>query len=228
MSKLARVVGWCGCAMALMSACATKGFVRGEVTQVNEKVTTLGSSLEETQERVRGAEQKIGEVDGKVVTAEKTAQQASNTASAAMKTGAQALDVGKQAAARADAVEASSRKLILETVLTDDQAKFGFAATELSPAARAAIDQIVNQLTAQKSAIWVEIEGHTDSTGPADYNEQLGLQRAEAVKRYLYERHNIPLHKMNAISFGEEKPVGENRSREGRSTNRRVVIKVLG
>lgn len=228
MSKLARVVGWCACSMWLMSACATKGFVRGEVAQVNEKVTTLGSSVEETQERVRGAEQKIGEVDGKVATAQKTAQQASDAASTAMKTGSQALDVGKQAAARADAVDAAARKLILETVLTDDKATFAFDATQLSASAKAAIDQLVNQLTAQKSAIWVEIEGYTDSTGPADYNHRLGLQRAEAVKRYLYEQHNIPLHKMNAISFGEEKPVGENRTRDGRSRNRRVVIKVLG
>ena len=66
-----------------------------------------------------------------------------------------------------------------------------------------------------------------DSTGPAAYNEQLGLLRAEAVKRYLYEKHQGPLHKMNAISFGEEKPVGENNTRDGRSENRRVVIKVL-
>jgi outer membrane protein OmpA-like peptidoglycan-associated protein len=73
----------------------------------------------------------------------------------------------------------------------------------------------------------VEIEGHTDSAGPAAYNEQLGLARAEAVKRYLYEQHQVPLHKMNAISFGEEKPVMDNKTRENRSQNRRVVIKVL-
>jgi outer membrane protein OmpA-like peptidoglycan-associated protein len=54
------------------------------------------------------------------------------------------------------------------------------------------------------------------------------MERAEAVKRYLYEQHQVPLHKINAISFGEQKPVGENRTREGRSRNRRVVIKVLG
>lgn len=228
MSRLLRGMGWCACAMTLVSACATKGFVRGEVGQVNDKVTSLSTSVEETQERVRGAEQRIGEVDGKVAAAAKTAQQASADASTAMKTGSQALDVGTQAAARADAVDAASRKLILETVLTDDQAKFGFAAAELSASAKAAIDQIVSQLTAQKSAIWVEIEGHTDSTGAAEYNQQLGLQRAEAVKRYLYEHHNIPLHKMNAISFGEEKPIAENRTRDGRSKNRRVVIKVLG
>ncbi|MCC6992010.1 MAG: OmpA family protein, partial [Acidobacteria bacterium] len=61
----------------------------------------------------------------------------------------------------------------------------------------------------------------------ASFNERLGLERAEAVKRYLYEQHQVPLHKMNAISFGEEKPVQDNKNRANRSQNRRVVIKVL-
>ena len=73
----------------------------------------------------------------------------------------------------------------------------------------------------------IEIEGHTDNVGGKEYNEQLGLERAEAVKRYLYEQHQVPLHKMNVISYGEDKPAAENRTRDGRAQNRRVVIKVL-
>jgi peptidoglycan-associated lipoprotein len=201
--------------------------VRTEVGQVNDKVTTLGTSLEGTQERVRAAESKISEVDTKAAAAAQSAEEAQRAAKTAQSTGTQALDVGKQAAARAEAVEATTRKLIFETVVTDDQAKFKAGVAELSDEAKAALDQMVAQVKSQKAAIWVEIEGHTDSTGPAAYNEQLGLQRAEAVKRYLYEKHQVPLHKMNAISFGEEKPVGENRTRTGRAQNRRVVVKVL-
>jgi len=227
MKKSIFVVSCCALSLAVAPACATKKFVRTEVGQVNDKVTALGTSLEETQERVRAAEAKIGDVDSKAAAAGQSAQQAQEAAKAAQSTGTQALNVSKQAAARADAVEASTRKLIFETVLTGDQAKFKFGVTELSDEAKAALDQMVAQVKSQKAAIWVEIEGHTDSTGPAAYNEQLGLQRAEAVKRYLYEKHQVPLHKMNAISFGEEKPVGENTTRDGRSENRRVVIKVL-
>ena len=47
------------------------------------------------------------------------------------------------------------------------------------------------------------------------------------MKRYLYEQHQIPLHKINVISYGEEKPVAPNNTRDGRAQNRRVVIKVL-
>jgi outer membrane protein OmpA-like peptidoglycan-associated protein len=225
--KKAMLVGCCAVSLALAPACATKKFVRTEVGQVNDKVTTLGKSLEDTQERVRAAETKIGEVDTKAAAAGQSAQQAQEAAKTAQSTGTQAMDVGKQAAARAEAVEVSTRKLVFETVLTDDQTKFASGRVELSDEAKAALDQMFAQLKAQKTAIWVEIQGHTDSIGPAAYNEQLGLQRADAVKRYLYEQHQVPLHKMNAISFGEGSPVTDNKTRANRAQNRRVVIKVL-
>ena len=79
----------------------------------------------------------------------------------------------------------------------------------------------------QLASLRIRIEGHTDATGPNAYNMQLGEKRAEQVKRYLYEQHQVPLHKMNVISFGEEKPVSDNKTRDGRAQNRRVVIKVL-
>ena len=227
MKKSLFVVSCFAVTLAVAPACATKKFVRTEVGQVNEKVTTLGKSLEETQERVRVAETKIGEVDTKAVQAGQAAQTADKNAMVAQQTGTQAMEVGKTAVAKAEAVEASTRKLIFETVLTDDQAKFKSGIAKLSDEAKAALDQMVAQVKSQKSAIWVEIEGHTDSVGEASFNEKLGLARAEAVKRYLYEQHQVPLHKMNAISFGEEKPVTDNKTRDNRTQNRRVVIKVL-
>jgi outer membrane protein OmpA-like peptidoglycan-associated protein len=227
MKKSLFVVSCFAVTLAIAPACATKKFVRTEVGQVNDKVTTLGKSLEETQERVRVAEGRITEVDTKAAQANTAAQTADKNAQAAQQTGTQAMETGKQAVAKAEAVEASTRKLIFETVLTDDQAKFRSGVARLSDEAKAALDQMVAQVKSQKSAIWVEIEGHTDNVGEAAYNERLGLERAEAVKRYLYEQHQVPLHKMNAISFGEEKPVQDNKTRDNRSQNRRVVIKVL-
>jgi len=227
MRKPVFVVGLFALTLAVAPACATKKFVRTEVGQVNDKVSTLGKSLEETQERVRVAEQKIGEVDTKAVQAGQAAQAADKNAMTAQQTGTQAMAVGKEAVAKAEAVDAATRKLVFTAVLTDDQAKFKSGEAKLSDEAKAALDQIVAQVKNQKSAIWVEIEGHTDNVGEPAYNEKLGQARAESVKRYLYEQHQVPLHKINAISFGEEKPIGDNKKRDGRSQNRRVVIKVL-
>ena len=93
--------------------------------------------------------------------------------------------------------------------------------------AKPRIDQMVAQLKQDPKGIFLEIEGHTDNVGDGQTNERIGLERAEAVKRYLYEQHQIPLHKMNVISYGKDKPVAPNKTRAGRAQNRRVVIKVL-
>ena len=86
---------------------------------------------------------------------------------------------------------------------------------------------MVGQLKADPKNVFIEIEGHTDNVGDKTLNEKLGMERAEAVKRYLYEQHQIPLHKINVISYGEDKPVAPNNNRDGRAQNRRVVVKVL-
>ncbi len=211
-------------AMSVAPACATKGFVRTSVGEVNDKVTTLGSSLEETQERVRAAEGRITETDAKATAAGETASKANAAAAEAAN---RATEVGKTAEARAVSIEGEMRKLIFETVLSEDRGEFRLGAAELPEDATTAIDTMVSQLKEDKKAVWVEIEGHTDSTGDKVYNERLGLARAEAVKRYLYEKHQVPLHKINVISYGEEKPVAPNNTRAGRAQNRRVVIKVL-
>jgi peptidoglycan-associated lipoprotein len=210
--------------VAVAPACATKKFVRTEVGQVNDKVTTLGKSLEETQERVRQNEAEIKTVDQR---AQQAASQAQSTAQQAGQSAQQANQAAQAVNTRADAIETSARKLMFEVVLSEDQGNFKFGGTELPDEAKARIDQLVNQFRSQKSAVWVEIEGHTDNVGNKEYNESLGLERAEAVKRYLYEQHQVPLHKMNVISYGEDKPATDNKTRDGRAQNRRVVIKVL-
>ena len=90
--------------------------------------------------------------------------------------------------------------------------------------AKAKLDELVTKLKADPNGAYFEIEGHTDALGAKALNEKIGLDRAEAVKRYLFEQHQIPLHRMNVISYGTEKPVASNKTQEGRAQNRRVVI----
>jgi outer membrane protein OmpA-like peptidoglycan-associated protein len=116
---------------------------------------------------------------------------------------------------------------VFEVVLNEDQGNFKFNKTDLPDTAKARLDEMINQLKADPKGAYFEIEGHTDNTGSALVNEKLGMERAEVVKRYLYEHHQIPLHKINTISYGEGKPVAPNNTRDGRAQNRRVVIRVL-
>ena len=89
------------------------------------------------------------------------------------------------------------------------------------------LDQLAKQLKSKGRALFLEIEGHTDSVGAENENMVLGKLRASAVRNYLNEKGGIPLHAMNTISLGESRPVADNSSKEGRAENRRVVIKVL-
>jgi outer membrane protein OmpA-like peptidoglycan-associated protein len=199
------------------TACATKGFVRTSVGEVNAKVDSQGRAIEETQERTRANEARIGEVDQKAQAAAQSAAQANEAAVSAR----------NAANEKFDAIDRASKRLVYEVVLSEDSGNFRFNATVLPDEAKAKIDEMVQQLKTDPKNIYLEIEGHTDNVGDPKVNERIGLERAEAVKRYLYDQYQIPLHKMNIISYGEEKPAAPNNTRDGRAQNRRVVIKVL-
>jgi peptidoglycan-associated lipoprotein len=206
------------------TACATKKFVRTSVGEVNEKVDSQGRAIEETQERTRKNEGRIGEVDQKAAAAAQSAQAANEAASAA---NANATRVGDEANGKFDAIDKASKRLVYEVVLSEDQGNFKFGQTKLPDTAKEKIDEMVAQMKQDPKNIYLEIEGHTDNVGDKATNERIGLARAEAVKRYLYEQYQIPLHKMNVISYGKDKPVAPNKTKAGRAQNRRVVIKVL-
>ena len=209
------------------SACATKGFVRNSVGEVSKKVESLSQSLEATQEQTRENTARIQQVDQKATQAGSVAQAAQASAQTAQASATTARGAADAAAARAAAVDTRVRRLIFQVVISDDQGNFEAGKADLPPDVRARLDELANKLKADPAGNYLEIEGHTDATGSPQANERLGLARAENVKRYLYERYQIPLHKINIISFGETKPVAPNNTRDGRAQNRRVVIKVL-
>jgi outer membrane protein OmpA-like peptidoglycan-associated protein len=217
--------------LAGTSACATKGYVRNQVGQVSSKVDTLSTSLEETQERTKKNEAKIAEVEQNAQTGIQGANQAASTADGkAVAADAKATEAGaaaRTAAERADAVDKSTKRVIYEVVLSEDSGNFKFGQAKLDDDSKAKIDELVAKILADPKGAYFEIEGHTDNVGSPDGNQRLGMQRAEAVKAYLYDQHKIPLHKMNVISYGEAKPVEKNNTSKGRAMNRRVVLRVL-
>jgi peptidoglycan-associated lipoprotein len=231
MRKSLLVMALFGLAVGGSTACATKGFVKTQVAQVNTKVDSLSQSLEETQERTRQNEGKINDVDQKAQAAagaaHSAADAAANSANAAGQRASAANDAASAAAARADAVDKASKRLVYEVVLSENQGNFKFGKTSLPDAAKAKLDEMVTQLKADPKGAYFEIEGHTDNVGGKEINEKIGMERAEAVKKYLYEQHQIPLHRMNVISYGVDKPLAPNKTREGRAQNRAVVIRVL-
>jgi len=202
------------------TACATKKFVRTSVGEVNDKVDANGKAIEQTQERTRQNEGKIAAVDQKADAAGQSADRANSAAG-------QAQSAADAAATKADAVDKASKRLVFEVVLSEDEGNFKFGKVALPDEAKAKLDEMIAQIKADPKGAYFEIEGHTDNVGDKMVNEKVGMERAEAVRTYLYEQHQIPLHKMNVISYGESKPIAPNKTKAGRAQNRRVVIKVL-
>ena len=205
----------------LLSGCATKGFVTEGDADVGARVTALERALDESDATIEKQAAQLREVDETADNAFALATSAGTAAGAAQTT---ADDVS----ARADAIERASRRLVFEVVIADNHDAFAFADTGLPDSARATLDRFVDELRQLPTASHIEIEGHTDASGPARYNARLGLERAESVRCYLHDQHQLPLHKMSVISYGEDQPVAPNDNREGRARNRRVVVRVLG
>jgi peptidoglycan-associated lipoprotein len=201
------------------TACASKKFVRSSVGATNDKVESMIDALEETQQRTARNEKRIAEVDGKV-------DGVAHAASAANGVATKAANAARAAGAHLEAIDKAQKKLVYDVVLSANETNFPFGRADLPSAARAKIDALITQLTQDPKNVFIEIEGHTDAVGSHAANARVGLLRAQAVQRYLYDQYQIPLHKMNVISFGEERPTASNATTSGRAQNRRVVIRI--
>jgi OOP family OmpA-OmpF porin len=88
------------------------------------------------------------------------------------------------------------------------------------------VDRVIRYLEVYPAADIV-IEGHTDSSGPASYNKGLSERRADAMLNLLTGQYGIDAARLSAAGYGEERPIADNSTAEGRAANRRVVAKVL-
>jgi outer membrane protein OmpA-like peptidoglycan-associated protein len=194
-----------------LAGCAKKSYVQREVGEVNKKVDAVSADVEKTQQRVQQTEVRIDSVDK---SAQSGIGEAKSSASAAM-TKAE------------DAEKAAKGKLIYTVTLSNDKVHFPLNKAEISDEAKAMIDEAVTPLVSANRGVYFEIEGHTDSTGDPAYNFRLGEERALAVRDYIAKQHSIALSRLSVISYGEEKPVSDNKTKEDRAQNRRVVIRIL-
>jgi OOP family OmpA-OmpF porin len=103
---------------------------------------------------------------------------------------------------------------------------FDFDRAVLRPEGRARLDDLVEKIQGINLEVIIAV-GHTDSTGPAEYNQRLSERRAEAVKAYLVSK-GIDANRIYTEGKGETQPVADNSTREGRAKNRRVEIEVVG
>ncbi len=196
---------------ALCAGCASFDFVRRENEETEQR---LGQRIDEVAGQLEETQDDVGALEGRTDANERQVAELSKTAQDALD---RAIAAGHLA----------EGKFLYQTILTDDKVRFGVDQTELSGEALAALDGFAELAKAENLDVYVEIQGHTDSTGSEAYNEKLGLERAETVRRYLSHHHGFALHRLSVISYGESEPMVANDNRESRSQNRRVVLVVL-
>jgi len=111
-------------------------------------------------------------------------------------------------------------------LITIKGVKFDFNKATIKPESYPILDEAAAILT-NHPEIRVEVQGHTDSIGSDGYNLKLSYARANAVRRYLIEHHEIDPSRLIARGYGERRPIADNRTKEGRAQNRRVDFLIL-
>ena len=103
---------------------------------------------------------------------------------------------------------------------------FKFNSDKLTPEGKESLDKLASNQASMKRYV-VAVEGFTDKTGSAEYNNVLSQRRANTVVNYLVTQHNIPLYRIYMVGLGSNKPADEGKGREAREKNRRVEVRIF-
>lgn len=187
------------------------------------------------------AQQQAAEAEAQKAANERATAQAAAEQAARDRAVAQAdAEKARQAAAQAEAEKAQLRQQLLaqlnSILQTRDSARglivnmsdvlFDTGSFTLKPGAREKLAKISGVMLAHPG-LTMQIEGHTDSVGGDDFNQQLSERRADSVRDFLAE-NGVPGTSITARGFGKTQPVASNDTSEGRQRNRRVELVVNG
>jgi OmpA-OmpF porin, OOP family len=211
-----------GGALAVNVGCATKNYVRQQSQPVIDKSNELDALTAKNTNAIRDvdtrAQSGIQGANDKAAAADKKASDARSIAD-------QAQLVATQASTRADVLNNQVANLDNYHAVVETSVHFAFDKADLTPKAKAALDQLIADVPNTKGYL-VVVEGGTDSVGTAAYNYGLSERRADAVVEYLSEK-NIPPHKIYLIGLGKDKAADNNHTAAGRAKNRRVDVRLM-
>jgi outer membrane protein OmpA-like peptidoglycan-associated protein len=185
-----------------------------------ESAQALDTRVTPVEERVSAAEQNAQRLSGQIDELMAISNAAKGGAKAAQET-------ADAAVAGVNATNKRISDLDDYTVQTTATVNFKVASAVLSPDAKAQLDQVATAASSLKGYM-IEVTGFASAEGGQKLNKTLSERRAQAVKDYLIEQHNIPLRRLTtSYGYGELQPVADNTTREGREQNRRVEVKLL-
>ena len=209
--------------MAASVGCASKNYVKEQTTPLINKTNELDDLTAQNTKAIKDvdarAQSGIQQVNQAAAAADQKAQAAGQTAS-------QAQESANNAVHRVDVLSNAVANLDNYRVVSETSVHFGFDRDSLTKQAKDDLDKLAANVPNTKGYI-ITVEGGTDSVGNADYNYSLSERRANTVIQYLGSKYNIPAHKIYLIGLGKDKPVEDNKTREGRAANRRVDIRLM-
>jgi outer membrane protein OmpA-like peptidoglycan-associated protein len=212
-----------GLAVAGVTGCATKNYVRTQTAPLVEHTDQLDS-------KTAANNQQIHDVDSRaqsgVTQAQGAANSATQNAQSASKAAGDAETAANDAVHRADSLDSVVKGLDTYKQVANVSVTFGFDKAVLTKEGKEQLDSFAEQLGAAKSYI-LEVTGGTDSTGSAQYNYELSQRRADAVVQYLASKYGVAPHRFYLIGIGKDKQVAPNTTAEGRKQNRRVEVQLL-
>ena len=228
--------------LAVTSGCATKKFVRTTVQTSSDALTARIDTNEGEMREIRDTlDKKVTTVDSRVTAVDqkfdqrvsaldtKTSEGFTSVRSDVKNVDQRAADARTAADRAGEAVNSLGTKFQNRNnfnVSDEKTVYFKFNSATLDKQYMEMLDGLAATLMQNADSI-VVLEGRTDSTGNKDYNVRLGERRIEAVRRYLAVEKAVPVFRIHEISFGSEKPVAENNTRDGREKNRAVTMTVL-
>lgn len=209
--------------MAVGVGCSSKNYVKQQTTPLINKTNELDDLTARNSRDIKDvdarAQAAIQQVNSKTAEVEQKTQTAAQQAS-------QAQTQADNAVHRVDVLQNAVANLDNYRIVTETAVHFGFDKDNLTTKAQEALDQLATDVPNAKGFI-ITVEGGTDSVGSAEYNYGLSERRADSVIQYLASKHNIPAHKIYLVGLGKDKPVEDNKSREGRAKNRRVDVRLM-
>jgi outer membrane protein OmpA-like peptidoglycan-associated protein len=248
MTQRALVVPAVLTASFLFVGCATKKFVREEVskseTKLGQEVSRVETDLGQTKTQVSGLAVQVTETRSVADEATHRAIEARGMADQASGRANEAADRAGQAQTKAEEAGGAAGQALAKAAQTDQRLtqlwskrnqyqpggdavviRFGFDKWMLDDKAETALLDVVKQLQENPNLV-VQLEGYTDNVGPEPYNIQLSQRRAEAVRRFLVAK-GIDLNRIQSIALGDIHPSADNKTKQGRDQNRRVAVRLL-
>lgn len=226
-SRTIVAVGTAWLLVLLTAACATKKFVRQNVSDLEAKIGGVDKKVDEkTSENATRITDLDRKTEAGIADAQKRADDAGQRAGKA-ETDAQAANtLAQKGVDQANKVQDQLENADNFQPVKSETVLFKFNHADLTSEDKEQLDTLAQSVVGMKHYV-IEVTGYTDKVGDSEYNLELSRRRADTVVRYLTENGKIPLVRIRHLGFGKDMPTGDNKTRDGRKQNRRVEVKVL-